>query len=1841
MASTVDSQLRAALTESGVEERVEVNQRHLIDKILARYSAEFTVFRELIQNSNDAMAKHVEICFECPTATVAPPGRTSPTTSTPSRPQNMTMTSVVYKNDGRVFQEEDWRRLKSIAEGNPDDTKIGYFGVGFYSLFSVSSGDACLGFFWKGDQLYCKRAQIPDSIPAEERKWTTFSMQLREPMELPNTSDFGRFLATSLSFTESLQQVTVTRNGETIISISKASAPPRTLDIPQHLHRESPQRLFKLRSVELRQVQMEAEVLIEEFPEQEKPSSFRLLSFFGGGGSTPKPPPQPRIERVKATLFFRIARAYLDVSLNPRMGAQMERTTKKRAPLKTSIQMIYNNYDERDASVRMKSKCEVFNDLVPFPEQGRVFIGFPTHQTTGCSIHLAGHLIPTVERENIDFVDPTLNIWNQEILCMGGLLARFTYDQELDAVSEMYKSIMGAQRNGDASSDEENRWLVAKCVHILKSFSFRQSTPAALVQQVIASHFFRCSRQDLSVYSSHGILPATQVRMPLAEVKDFIKSTPVLSDEMAKECPDYVHLLQRAGMLKEISVEDVLIEISGRQLSPNETVSVVKWWTRLCRNPEAVTAYGTSFRQALKVPCGSSVDKLVPLASLRYYAPARVFPPDVPVPEDVLSVALSKSLNDQELAALGVLEYNLADWSVFVAKDSQLTADAEFSQRIFNVLSRALPHMSAQTKAAVASVFQDRACLPTTQGMRKPTESYFGTVTLFNDLPVVKMEQFPNPRAVTEKLLSLIGVREHVDLQMVFDRLDSLQWDHQHLLKYLTTVQDKLNESEIGKLKNAAIFPAAPQPGGTASAARYRACDLYTPTEELKAYPVPLLDMGGKHWRASLPECQLLLRLGIRTHLPLDFIIDQCSKAGFPVADRVKLIEYFANNFTSTYHNLYRSRDIRRPFVPNTQGGVSRPLELFSDTDCAVMGFDVLVPALKPHADKLGVRANPSGLELCERLANTPPGIDSGAGVFAFLAGKQREFSRADFARLYGTKFVPVRREGSAAVTHVEPSRAFFAGAGASPAFASLFDYVDFGSTGNLFLRSCGVKDEPSPAELAQMLVSDQQHVLFDKLDVEQYLDILRKLAVNWNQLTKQPGLLAQMQKAKFLIGVSMTPSLQSSSETLTDGKTNGAVQAAGKDAKTDVGNCRLASAGEIYLIDDPVLQNIFRPLSAPVDPLIESMYEALGSQWISASVQSHYRVLGKAAVTPKATQLEALLRERGPLLIYDAGSISSHVAPGALKTLESMRVVQADNVEIVRKFQSRTDTQLTSACLTKGGDSFGFRASYTMVIANGEIDYFDVARGLSDVLFKKPKLNDALLISTMLSTSLDNLRRKGFPVDRILKIAPAALQLKSIPPPPIATPSKPATPQQPSPVPVSANAAQTKSSQGTVQPRPLSQAPKELPPPSMQQQQQQQQQQTQQRQQPSQQRDETSQRSQGQLREIDPAFKDSLKQDLISSIKSCASNSSAVIRSSPSVTTLSNTTYCDVRHNHDLVYHSTVSDVQIFLDRQLSPAVLADKTPGLSSFAALLKVVGSVYGVNANGIHIYYDDSAETVAFNRGRTLFFNVRFYLSLHWSSQLAAATPVKSEAYTYWYMVFAHELGHNHAPNHDSTHEFYMSSYADTYMVKLMVMLLGMGIDLAALLQVENVQLNRSLASKSLVIDKLTRRVRRLTTALERAEDTMSHVSRQLDAQLAGQQQLQRNHQQLTRDYAHMSYQLQQLHNRNEFLHAALARCRQEQEDQSDEAGAKPQQSDQATQCSDDVGDVDPAERERLHAMLRERELAIVAYAQQCRLLKQHILRSKPPTGQDTCEKREEPSVVMDALDAQIQAYSCAR
>ena len=79
---------------------------------------------------------------------------------------------------------------------------------------------------------------------------------------------------------------------------------------------------------------------------------------------------------------------------------------------------------------------KILNSLIPLKfhqgeitPSGLIFIGLGTHQTTGIGMHVYSHLIPTIERENLDLQDPYISKWNRELLLSVGQIARFIYDQ--------------------------------------------------------------------------------------------------------------------------------------------------------------------------------------------------------------------------------------------------------------------------------------------------------------------------------------------------------------------------------------------------------------------------------------------------------------------------------------------------------------------------------------------------------------------------------------------------------------------------------------------------------------------------------------------------------------------------------------------------------------------------------------------------------------------------------------------------------------------------------------------------------------------------------------------------------------------------------------------------------------------------------------------------------------------------------------------------------------------------------------------------------------------------------------------------------------------------------------------------------------------------------------------------------------------------------------------------------------------------------------------------------------------------------------------------------------------
>jgi hypothetical protein len=701
-----------------------------------------------------------------------------------------------------------------VKQFDADETKVGFFGVGFYSLFSIceepfiTSGEHTMGFFWRKDMLYTKRGILPENARSE---WTTFYLTCREPIELPAVDEFSRFLASCLAFTTKLQRVEVFFDNERVIQFHRRGQVPRPLEIVKGAyHVYSPHKIFKLESISISQIQLDVEI----------------------GGKFD----------IRVTLFMKIATGTARVSLPSRMIDEMQRTTKKSPPKAVSLMLMLSNFEEHDSTLQtIRGSESIFEQLIPHPErQGHVFIGFPTHQTTGCPIQIAGHFIPTVERESIDFVDKTLQVWNVEYLSVFGILARICFDNEAGKIKELL-----ANMNLDKQSAP---WVYNKVGHNLQMFHFQVSTPSSIVGRIVSEHFYKSNAQTLEMISKQGtMMPIVRLRLPPSnELAQFIKTIPVLPEEFLSTCPAVIEDYKKRKILIEITIADVLGEISSRALPLEDLLSFFRWWIRSVYDKKVTRADLEALQKNLLYLRDESP---FPMNGITHFSTHKLVPPELPLPPYCLWSEISKNFDSADLRGCfwNWKELTLIEWVRFIADTPSFGKDIKYTNRVMQTISRHFPNSPQAERAVIVGIMTRKSCVETQLGLKVPSDSYFPSVSLFEDLPRLSPECC---KGMAETYLKAIGVREHVELQLIFDRLGDLSWDQTQLIKYLSSIQDKLSDREWRLLSNSPIFMME---GKAGSDRRYLAKQLYAPLEKLRKLEVPMISWPGK-WKFTSSE---------------------------------------------------------------------------------------------------------------------------------------------------------------------------------------------------------------------------------------------------------------------------------------------------------------------------------------------------------------------------------------------------------------------------------------------------------------------------------------------------------------------------------------------------------------------------------------------------------------------------------------------------------------------------------------------------------------------------------------------------------------------------------------------------------------------------------------------------------------------------------------------------------------------------------------------------------------------------------------------------------------------------
>ncbi|KAG9312049.1 hypothetical protein JVU11DRAFT_7329 [Chiua virens] len=388
-----------------------VDQRALVNKVLARYAGQFDLFRELLQNSDDANSSTVEIHFE--TSTYRDCGEENQDVLTVLKSESVSHWTI--KNNGDKFSDNDWERLRTIASGNPDPQKIGAFGVGFYVVFSktespiVSSGGRAMKFHWGTSQLL-----LADCSVVTDDSWTVFDLPLREPARVPPLLELMRFLATSITFMVNLRVVRVSYNRHVMGCIEKSTSVVQKIPAVPQINED----FMTIQEIQQYSITIQAKIKAIVYTTIGSRDTQAMTAL----ESCDQQILRDYMQEYKSTVDLMVFTA----DVNAAVPTGVSKSCLLEVP---GSQEAYASFVLRLPPTRFCASQE---------RQSLIFIGHATAQSTGLGGHIMSRFIPTVERELIDLGDGAASKWNRELLHVGGLLCRAIYEWELSDIQQSW-----------------------------------------------------------------------------------------------------------------------------------------------------------------------------------------------------------------------------------------------------------------------------------------------------------------------------------------------------------------------------------------------------------------------------------------------------------------------------------------------------------------------------------------------------------------------------------------------------------------------------------------------------------------------------------------------------------------------------------------------------------------------------------------------------------------------------------------------------------------------------------------------------------------------------------------------------------------------------------------------------------------------------------------------------------------------------------------------------------------------------------------------------------------------------------------------------------------------------------------------------------------------------------------------------------------------------------------------------------------------------------------------------------------------------------------------------------
>ncbi|KAG9310182.1 hypothetical protein JVU11DRAFT_9807 [Chiua virens] len=1343
--------------EAGFQE-VEVDHRALVN-ILARYPGEFDVLRELIQNADDAEAKNVEIHFR---------------TEDAEKPQLAGGFDISKATVSNNFVQPNWDSTAS-ADGNKNSTKVGAFGVGFYSVLGktdiplVKSSNKSFQFVRGKDGKLQNQFVDCSPIPG-----TSIELELRTREPLPKLDNLARFLVSSVTFLTNIESASVYLDSTKLLQIKKECRKPQVqVPIPPYLTRTTSSKALTVESI-----QRIVQTITIDAAECTLPSEPTLSSVVDTADTIAERrggPAEDHIthasQSVNIVLEANTVRhdlyiAAIDVNLpsDSEMSGGVESSI-KRLPPSFKCKAVYFNPEQSRFLANMKYSCSHKTKHLAFLFSGLQGIapdnegplsnywhastsyiqGQSTNQTTGIGLHISAHFLSTMERGSLS------KDWNREVLKVGGLLARVVYEQEMHTASKSKNDV--ATKLG---------------LSTMARFAFGSTVPHSGVSQILQDAFYSCchkSKSPFPVVSAAGISDASdpQFRQSNKDLS-FLKRYWVLHEDIKDH--------QRSQIIRRYNIPqfkfgDIVreFEIGVKQ----ETMkSFFAWWdnTRKTyftsdKTKSAAEKFCNEFASHGVIHIGHGVR--MELKNIKYYI---LFPlhPSLSRPDTIYIDVGSGHPSKDAVEAFGWSQLSLLDWLEYAhAQAQQHTSnsvsgpDSDLGFRILLALVQfaLVETLSGEQWNRIAAFMKDLKCIPTNKGLKTPGESYFEIADICKSLPIASESEFLSIpmtpvaskssfeyRSVTpehvRKVLAYIGVCQMMEWEEMVARLRDVASEETNgrLLHFLSVVCRNLAPSPLPSqwfmdLQVQKIFYSK-------SHGRVSATELYFPDGDLHKLKLPILalpqDIGSLqnlvHSSGSFPIERFIEQLGVRRYPPLKEVIDLAA-SNEPEVQKFAL-QYLLSNFDTLYSD-YKSGDFAHiPFIPTQRGSLARLNEVFASPIWEKLGFELVSNDLGRNCTRLGVRDDPSVEMIIEHLkvpTTTLPDIEAAAQWFDLLYVHGKLPIQKLGEHLSTIPFVPVKNSSvsssqPSSIDYISPKDCFIGSTDAKAHHRRVFSFVDFGQNGGAFLEHCGARKSPEPSNIARKICQGPERYL-EALEnnYELYLEDLDTIASHLESISnddkqamkKAPMFLACRNDEKML--------LRADQVIISDWDSR------------DFG-------GDLFIVPRDSLESQcvgLRILCQLAYDWIE-MYREMGSEFLRAYVQYDIQHIGyQAGFRPPFEQRQVIRRIKCFMNQRDNStktgvSFHNHGEPGHLEvkiceelTLKKTFIPSSAN----GKSERIVETKVKAGLEVNETDK-----SYTLWMVKGEDDSVelrnDIAVGLCHILLKTYRVNHVLLLASL-----------------------------------------------------------------------------------------------------------------------------------------------------------------------------------------------------------------------------------------------------------------------------------------------------------------------------------------------------------------------------------------------------------------------------------------------------------------------------------------------------------------------------